>query len=576
MNSFLGKKVCFLFLLAALVGFFSFAIDYLFIFIIQGFLHSIGLVDLSKLSLPSWYPLSLISCTIVLIIAGIIRGASISLKFYVSSITNQAFIKTQRSKTLYLGLNDAPTITMSTVIEIFTERISQSGSVLTSVSNLISTATSVCFLFILGMKIAPLEMTIGITSLGIVLLPLRSMNRLIKHYGNALSDAWSSSNKILIQGIKQNFFLRIYSLIDNEIDLGIKSIASYEHYYRRYFIIVAIKFILPMTMGIVLISIITYVSMTFTKTHSSGLLAFFYVFIRLSQCLGEINSAFSDIRLQIPSLKILRNWHKKYCDFELSRKKTRTISNACFLQEEFRRNGIEIELRNVNFGHSTTKLLFSNYNLKIQKGEAIVIKGESGTGKSTLLHVILGIYKPLSGHVFFNGQEFPDILNLISDFIGYVGAEPYLIPGTVRENILFGHPKPHTVSTEELYSVLNRLQLGELIASLPKGIDEYLFEQTQFSTGQKQRLSMVRALLRRPLLLILDEGTANLDFVTEQKIINELEMLKKNITTLIVTHKHSFDEIASKIVVLDGDQSTSTPVLGHTTNPVLTKASVNI
>ncbi len=135
-------------------------------------------------------------------------------------------------------------------------------------------------------------------------------------------------------------------------------------------------------------------------------------------------------------------------------------------------------------------------------------------------------------------------------FVAYVGPEPYLISGTVRENLLYGHQSKDQVTDADLWQALGLAQLESEIRSLPGSLDAKLNEQTQMSTGQKQRLAIARALLRKPQMLILDEATANLDGQTEDRFIQCLRPLLPRLTTVIISHKGSFNALATSTIIL--------------------------
>jgi len=183
--------------------------------------------------------------------------------------------------------------------------------------------------------------------------------------------------------------------------------------------------------------------------------------------------------------------------------------------------------------------------LKINPGDFYGIKGTSGKGKSTLLMLITGILRPQQGNIFIDSEQPEDFFNRDGNRIGYVGAEPYLVRGTLYENLLYG--LKYRPSEKELWNALKKASADSFVKEV--GLDYKINEDhSGISAGQKQRLCIARAFLNDPTLLILDEATSNLDIHTEKKILDELKMLKGKVTTIFVSHRAAPLEYADAIL----------------------------
>jgi ATP-binding cassette subfamily B protein len=383
------------------------------------------------------------------------------------------------------------------------------------------------------MYLAPKEMLISMTFLTILYVPYKLVTKTINNSGSGLASEWTLSVKILLQGIKNNFFLQAYKLVDEEVELGNKSLNNYFQHQKSYSLSASVLSTLPLFIGVFVISSISYISVTYFGTKSFVLLAFIYIFIRFSQTLSETFNTISQVKFYIPGCKRLMQFH-----LFLNKDDSHVLSNE-------RQDPIEsIELKNLHFGYTPDQLILRNISCDIKKGEILLIKGESGSGKSTLLALILGILKPISGEVHFNNRNVP----LDTYQLGYVGPEPYLVPGTIKENLLLGNP--FQVDDQSVWNMLDFCQLKDVVQNLEGHLNHYLTETTPLSTGQKQRLSLVRALIRKPNILILDEATANLDEETESVIIKELKKISPQMICLIISHKSSFDPIATNLISL--------------------------
>jgi ABC-type multidrug transport system fused ATPase/permease subunit len=553
-KQFVGNEVWLLFWQASFFGFVLFLIESSFIFVLQGFLVAVGLVESSKMLLPSWYPKSLLSAVLILFAFGASRALAYVLKGYLAGRTYQAFMKVQRKRILSYALENAGELPAHEIISVFMERVTQVGGALHGASQLVMIGTTSVLFFVLGLRLAPLELLLGILGMMLVVLPLRSFNVVINASAKALIVEWEEASRSLVQGLKNQFFLKIYGLVPKEVEKGRVSLDRYAQHYDRYYLIANFKNALPVLCGVFIISLITYLSTKYIHTPPIKLVSFFYIFMRLAQGGSEIDMSLSDLRLHFPGLKMLYSWHLKFLAHAQAIKdeqRERSLDEASRIKllALIRQSGVRVSLRSVTFGFDE-KPLFKDLSLLLQRGDVLVIQGESGVGKSTLLSLILGLLIPTQGEVQINEYPAIDAKEIMSNFVGYVGPEPFLISGSVRDNLLYGHTEPSSVSDERIWSALNKAQLSSVIASLPHQLDEMLLESAQLSTGQKQRLAIARALLRDMKMLILDEASANLDEVTEQRFIDSLKELLPELTTVVISHKSTFDRIATQRLLL--------------------------
>lgn len=194
--------------------------------------------------------------------------------------------------------------------------------------------------------------------------------------------------------------------------------------------------------------------------------------------------------------------------------------------------------------------VIKNFTLHAEKGECIAFVGSSGSGKSTIMNMIIGFLLPTSGSLSIDGKPI-EMLNLTDyrHFISVVPQNSVMFSGTIRDNILYGL---HDVSEEKLADVVKRANIEEFLADMPHGLDTDIGENgSRLSGGQKQRISIARALIRDPRILILDEATSALDNVSERHVQKAISELVKNRTTFIVAHRLSTIRDADRIVVMD-------------------------
>jgi ATP-binding cassette, subfamily B, bacterial len=212
-----------------------------------------------------------------------------------------------------------------------------------------------------------------------------------------------------------------------------------------------------------------------------------------------------------------------------------------------------LDFKNVSFKHQSASANALNHiSFSTNNGQTIAFVGPSGSGKTTLVKLLVGLYPPKEGQILYNNVSRNDIdLDQLREKIGFVTQDTQLFSGTIRENLLFVRPD---ATDEECMRVLDRAACQNLLARADKGLDTVIGEGgVKVSGGEKQRLSIARALLRQPDLLVFDEATSSLDSITEEEIsetIRDVSVIKDHITILIA-HRLSTIMHADKIFVLE-------------------------
>lgn len=210
----------------------------------------------------------------------------------------------------------------------------------------------------------------------------------------------------------------------------------------------------------------------------------------------------------------------------------------------------KIEFKNVNFSFDRTKKVLSDVNLTIEPGDIVGIVGTTGSGKSTLINLLMRFYDTYEGEILVDGHNIKELsLEYYRSRIGYVQQEPMMFSDTIFNNIAYGQPDAHV---EEVIHAADIANAHEFIARQPDGYDSMLGERgIGLSGGERQRISIARAVLKNPSLLIFDEATASVDSETENLIQEAIERLIKGRTTLMIAHRLSTLRKANKIIVVD-------------------------
>ena len=209
-----------------------------------------------------------------------------------------------------------------------------------------------------------------------------------------------------------------------------------------------------------------------------------------------------------------------------------------------------IEFKNVNFSFDKTKKTLSDINLVIEQGDIVGIVGTTGSGKSTLINLLLRFYDSYEGEILVDGMNIKDMdIAAFRNCIGYVQQEPMMFSDTVFNNIAYGVPN---ATVEQVIHAAEVANAHGFIVRQPDGYDSMLGERgVGISGGEKQRLSIARAVLKNPSILVFDEATAAVDSETENLIQEAIERLISGRTTLMIAHRLSTLRKANKIIVLD-------------------------
>jgi ABC-type multidrug transport system fused ATPase/permease subunit len=288
--------------------------------------------------------------------------------------------------------------------------------------------------------------------------------------------------------------------------------------------------------GVLLIVVIIGASTSLFGTSGLLLLSFLYMFMRFVQSLTTVVFNSSACVQNGPQFLASVAYVDGFSVEEVERATQMTANPEP-------RSGIvadaeppAIAFEGVSFSYDRKNPVLSNLSLVVPGGAQLAIVGASGTGKSTLLALLLGIEAPTSGSIRLGGVEPRAYYTDGVGRVGYVGAEAFLVAGTVRDNMMYGAHKKST--DEELFQALALAKLDGTIRDLPDGLEHVIGEDgSGLSAGQKQRLCLARALLAKPALLVLDEASANLDEATELEIAETLSALRGVCTCILVSHR---------------------------------------
>jgi len=229
-------------------------------------------------------------------------------------------------------------------------------------------------------------------------------------------------------------------------------------------------------------------------------------------------------------------------------------------------DGSILAFRNVSFGYpEAPQLVLRNVDFTLEPGKTYALVGPTGGGKTTTASLMARLYDPTEGVVYLAGRDIKSYTpEERAKKIGFILQEPFLFSGTIRDNILYGNEEYANYSSDEVAKLLDESNFTPILSRFSEGLDtEVKSGGNSISLGQKQLIAFMRAVLRRPEILILDEASANIDTITEQMLEEVLKLLPKETTRVIIAHRLNTIENADEIFFVNGTTVTPAGDMEH-------------
>jgi ATP-binding cassette, subfamily B, bacterial len=230
-----------------------------------------------------------------------------------------------------------------------------------------------------------------------------------------------------------------------------------------------------------------------------------------------------------------------------------------------------ISFNNVYFRYPGSKDILRDVSFNMEKGKTYALVGTTGGGKTTTASLLALLYDPAAGEVLLNGRDIRSYTpEERAQKIGFILQEPFLFSGTIQENIVYGNARYADYTTEQLEEVIAQAGLNTLLERFEEGLATKIVSGNDgISLGQKQLIAFMRAVLRDPELLVLDEATANIDTVTEQQLEAVLQKLPAHTTRVIIAHRLNTIENADEIYFVNNGEINRAGSFSHAMNMLL-------
>lgn len=409
----------------------------------------------------------------------------------------------------------------------------------TGVVYLLTMLSIVCFLFMVNLPV-----TLTISALAVVYYFMtREISIKVSYVGGKKRIELIKEQHRIVQetlnGIKYFF---VFHKQHSVRDLFQKNIEAYrkQFLHDNFWQVLLQKLpeptlLLLASFGIIVL--VTAIDGQQVSSHLSVIGVFFFAIQRIVPTLNKFGTSVIQVLSGIPTLEICQKFLSEPVDQE---------PDGTVRLEEFK-NAITLE--NVTLSYADGKPVLKRLNLKFAKGRMTALVGKSGSGKTSIVNLILRLYQPSDGNVEIDGINLRDLeIESFLKRVGYVGQETFLFHGSIKDNLTFFDSR---FSADDVVRAAQMADAHDFIESLPEKYDTIVGDKgMKLSGGQRQRLAIARALIRKPDILILDEATSNLDSISEQVVQQTINSIAKHYTIIVVAHKLSTVMNADLIYVL--------------------------
>lgn len=344
-----------------------------------------------------------------------------------------------------------------------------------------------------------------------------------------VNQGLGASKEVKVSG-KERFFVNAYTK-QSHINANVSCNRMMLDQIPRLFIETLLVSIVLITMLIII------VQGTNTTSIVQTMALFAMAAFRLMPSINRVIAMSTNIRFSIPALSVV------YADLFTNREENPNIDSNLDLVSKFS-NGSErtfidsITLNEVSFRYPNQKeFSIKDISLNIPIGQSVAFIGESGAGKTTLVDIILGLFRPDKGSVQVDGKNLHDLKTLWQQKIGYIPQSIFLSDDSIRANVAFGISRDQ-IDDKAVWEALEQAQLKEFVEALPEKLDTSVGERgVRLSGGQRQRIGIARALYHKPEIMFMDEATSALDNETEKEIMKAIDGLKGEKTLIIIAHR---------------------------------------
>lgn len=556
----LGRRGVLLFLVSACASVLLSVIEYAIALFLVLFLYALGIT--SAATLPAWLPFQPGALPVIWIWTGMLGIALLQCAATITGFQSKILLMGTVASRLQMVLayrmlrkESTHPMPVSEVDFLLSECFAKAAGFVFYFTQTLSFLIQVLLMTLGMLFLAWGEAVTGLAGLGLMALVVLRFNRVAQRLSRKVPEAGATLHRIKTRVLRNWMLIKVLRIQDREYRGFLDAVFQGYRYNSLAYLFANVSLaILPVAGVLVLAAIVAANTLVF-HTPTASFVAFLYLFIRMQQRLanganmmGDLFTARHQFNACLRMMDELGAGERAHAFqpsamFRIRHKHLPWPLPPCAATAADRDQANaapDLAVQDVAFHWpGRSQPVFEHIAFTVPAGSQFGIVGQNGCGKSTLLGCLLGIFRPSGGTITIQGLDAHAYFERHANRMAYVGPEPYLIQGSIRENLAYGLPAPR--DDTDLWRALSAVRMEEFVRNLPEGLAYPIAESGEgLSSGQKQRLTIARAFLRSPTLLVMDEPATNVDEASETAIRESLRNLKGQCTVIVVSHKPEF------------------------------------
>lgn len=506
---------------------------------LEQFLSTYGLVPLEK-NYTSWLPGGDWMPLIFVLVIGILMTGLKYLSLLLPPLVIQFFTRRIRKLVNRETLREGGEVSLLSVANINNIMSVLAPGTAQFLHSITSATISIIRLILLLVGLFFLSVELSLISIALIIafgVPTIYFRKLFVRLSNVFYQVSANYTEDIVRSVRNVVYLKLSGQVQTERNKLDQYTSDAFKYVNKYNIVFFGNMVWPGLITVFVVVLIVALNYEYRFVLDSALIPFIYFLSRVATALSELTGSYGRYQLSKPmTVKLIT-----YNPILLREIKSLTKGSGIDISEPN-----TFVATNLSVGREET--LFEGIDISLKQGDILLINGKSGSGKTTLLYTILGLLRPIKGNVLWNNV---DILNvnqkLFSSHVSFSGSDPYLFDGTIEENIRLGQ-NVKAGKDDDIQRALDVAECG-FINQIDGSLSYFLKEGGEgISAGQKQRISLARALLKEPKVLFLDEATSNVDIETEKRIFKNIRSAYPEMMIISITHRDTTAEFATQVL----------------------------